>query len=145
LSWKINCIRCQTLKNHQKNHRFLCCLIMCLYVLSSVLWCVLRFLYKMMFGLSLSLVVCKKTHVLFLHNRLWLTKWVCICKEVHKYHEIKYSLLQTQKQDQLLLCRKCPLLLIKDICNCIKGSKESLISGAVGYNYRQYQLLLSQQ
>ena len=56
-----------------------------------------------------------------LHNRLWLTKWVCICKEVHKNHKIKYPLLQTQKQDQLLLCRKCPLLLIKEFCNCIKG------------------------
>jgi len=38
----------------------LCCPIMCLYVLSSVLWCPLRFWHKKtMFGSSLPLVVCR--------------------------------------------------------------------------------------
>ena len=41
---------------------FLCCPIMCLYVLSFVLWCTLRFPHKN--GSSLLLVVCRWTHVL---------------------------------------------------------------------------------
>jgi hypothetical protein len=50
---------------------FLCCSIMWLYVLSSVLWCPLRFLLKTMLCSSLSPVVCRRTHVLFtlfVHN-----------------------------------------------------------------------------
>ena len=43
----------------------LCCAIMCLYVLSSVLWCPLRFPHKAMLGLSLLPVVCRRVHVLF--------------------------------------------------------------------------------
>ena len=43
----------------------LCCPIMCLYVLSSVLWCPLRILLKTMFGSSLPPVACRKAHVLF--------------------------------------------------------------------------------
>jgi hypothetical protein len=41
---------------------FLCCPIMCMYVLSSVLLC---FRIKMMFGSSLPPAVCKRAHVLF--------------------------------------------------------------------------------
>jgi hypothetical protein len=37
---------------------FLCCPIMCIYVLGSVLWCPLRFPHKTMFGSSLTPVVC---------------------------------------------------------------------------------------
>jgi len=44
---------------------FLCCPIMCLYVLRSVLWYPLRFPHKKMFGSSLPLVVCSRAHVLF--------------------------------------------------------------------------------
>jgi len=38
---------------------------MCLYVLSSMLWCPLRFRIKTMFGSSLPQIVCRRTHVLF--------------------------------------------------------------------------------
>jgi len=44
---------------------FLCCVIMCLDFLSSVLWCPLWFLHKTMFGLSFLPVVCRRVHVLF--------------------------------------------------------------------------------
>jgi hypothetical protein len=44
---------------------FLCCPIMCLYVLRSVVWYPLRFPHKTMFGSSLPLVVCSRAHVLF--------------------------------------------------------------------------------
>ena len=43
----------------------LCCLIMCPYVLSSVLLCPLRFPHKTVFGSSLLPVVCKRAHVIF--------------------------------------------------------------------------------
>ena len=43
---------------------FLCCPIMCLYVLSSVLWCPLRFPHKTVFGSSLPLVVCSRAHTI---------------------------------------------------------------------------------
>jgi hypothetical protein len=39
------------------------CHIMCLYVLSSLLWCPLRFHIKTMFGSSLPPVVCRSVHV----------------------------------------------------------------------------------
>ena len=39
--------------------------IMCFYVLSSMLWCSLRFPQKTMFGSSLPPVVCRSVHVLF--------------------------------------------------------------------------------
>jgi hypothetical protein len=43
---------------------FLCCHIMCLYILSSVsVWCPLPFLHKTMFGSSLPPVVCRRAHV----------------------------------------------------------------------------------
>jgi hypothetical protein len=44
---------------------FLCCAIMCLYVLSSVLWCPLRFPQKMMFGSFLPPVVWRGHDVRF--------------------------------------------------------------------------------
>jgi hypothetical protein len=44
---------------------FLCCPIMCLYVLSSVLKRPLRFLHKTIFGSSLPPVVCRRVHTLF--------------------------------------------------------------------------------
>jgi hypothetical protein len=44
---------------------FLCCPIICLYVLSSVLWFPLRLPHKKDFRLSLHPVVCKRDHVLF--------------------------------------------------------------------------------
>jgi len=47
---------------------FLCCLIMCLYVLSSVLWCPLRFPYKTMFDSS---------SPVFLYERSYL-RYVCL-------------------------------------------------------------------
>jgi hypothetical protein len=46
-------------------HGFLCSPIMCLYVLSSVLWCPLHFRIKTIFGSSLLPVVCRRTHALF--------------------------------------------------------------------------------
>jgi hypothetical protein len=56
---------------------------MCLYVLSSVLWCPLRFLIKTMFVSSLHTVVCRRTHVLF---RLlvfvcveWCSTYIVLC------------------------------------------------------------------
>ena len=70
---------------------FLCCPIMCLYVLSSVLCCLLRFPHKtIVFGSSLPSVVCRRAHVLFTlfvfvcvqwcstHIILWLC-FVCLC------------------------------------------------------------------
>ena len=45
---------------------FLCCSIMHLSVLSSVLWCPLRFTNKTMFGSSLPPVVCRRAHVSFM-------------------------------------------------------------------------------
>jgi hypothetical protein len=42
----------------------LCCHIMCLYVLSSVLWCPLRFPHRKMFDSSLPPVGCRMAHVL---------------------------------------------------------------------------------
>jgi hypothetical protein len=44
---------------------FLCCPSKCLYVLSSVLWCPLRFPHKNDVRLSLPPVICRMTHVLF--------------------------------------------------------------------------------
>jgi len=41
------------------------CLIMCLYVLSSMLWYPLRFPHKTMFGWCLPPVLCMSVHVLF--------------------------------------------------------------------------------
>jgi hypothetical protein len=41
------------------------CPIICLYVLSSVFWCPLRFLHETMFGSSSPPVVSSKAHVLF--------------------------------------------------------------------------------
>ena len=51
---------------------FLCCPIMCLYVLSFVLWYSYIFCIKTMFGSSLPPVVCRRAHVLF-------TLFVFIC------------------------------------------------------------------
>ena len=47
---------------------FLCCRIMCLYVLSSVLLCPLRFPHKTMFGSSSPPVVCRRIHILLTHS-----------------------------------------------------------------------------
>ena len=44
----------------------LCCPIMCLYVLSSMLWRLLRFPHKTMFGLSLPPVVCRMAYLRYL-------------------------------------------------------------------------------
>jgi hypothetical protein len=44
---------------------FLCCHIMCLYVLSSLLWCLLRFPYQTISGSSLHPVVCRRAHIVF--------------------------------------------------------------------------------
>ena len=44
---------------------FLCCPIMCLCVLNSVLWCPLHFRIKTMFGSSWPPVVCRRAYVLF--------------------------------------------------------------------------------
>ena len=68
---------------------FLCCPIMCLYILSSVLWCPLRILItplvssnssydfriKTMFGSSLPSVVCRSAHVLFTLFVFAFVKW----------------------------------------------------------------------
>jgi len=37
-------------------------------IVSSVLWCLLRFPHKTMFGSSLPAVVCRRTHVLFTYS-----------------------------------------------------------------------------
>jgi hypothetical protein len=50
---------------------FLCCPIMYLYVLRSVLWCPLRFPHKTMFGSSLPPVVCRKA--------IRLIYVICVC------------------------------------------------------------------
>ena len=52
---------------------FLCCPIMCIYVLCSLLWCPLRFPHKKVFDSSLPPVVCRRAHVLF---RLFV--FVCV-------------------------------------------------------------------
>ena len=44
---------------------FLCCSIICLYVLNSILWCSLRFLHENDVQLSLPPVVRTRAHVLF--------------------------------------------------------------------------------
>jgi len=54
---------------------FLFCPIMCHYVLNSVLWCLLQFPHKMMFGSSLPPVVCVMTHVLY---TLFMFVWILI-------------------------------------------------------------------
>ena len=51
---------------------FLICPIMCLYFLSFVFWCPLRFLHKTMFGSSLPAVVCRRARDL-------LTLFVFVC------------------------------------------------------------------
>jgi len=62
-----------------------CCPFMCLCVLSSVLWCPLRFPLKIMFGSSLPLVVCRKAHVLFRLSVFICVQWypthivLCFC------------------------------------------------------------------
>jgi hypothetical protein len=43
----------------------LCCTIMCLYVLSSVLWCPLRFSHENDVRFVFTSVVCRRAHVLF--------------------------------------------------------------------------------
>ena len=52
---------------------FLCCPIIFLYVLSSVLWCRLRFPHNTMFGSSLPPVFCRKVHILI---TLFI---ICVC------------------------------------------------------------------
>ena len=52
---------------------FLCCPIMCHYVLSSVLWCPMRCPHKMMFGSSLPPVVCKRAFILLVF---------CVCLRI---------------------------------------------------------------
>jgi hypothetical protein len=54
---------------------FLCCPIMCLCVLNSVLWCPLLFRIKTMFGFSWPPVVCRRAYVLF-------TLFVVVCVKV---------------------------------------------------------------
>jgi len=44
---------------------FLCCLILCLNVLNSLLWCPLRFPHKNDVRFVLTPVVCRRAHVLF--------------------------------------------------------------------------------
>jgi hypothetical protein len=57
---------------------YLCCPIMCLYLLSSVLWCSLRFAHNTMFGSSSSLVFCRRAHVLFtLYRYVFVCAWWC--------------------------------------------------------------------
>ena len=70
---------------------FLCCPIMCLFILSSVLWCPLRILItplvssnfsydfriKTMFGSSLPSVVCSSIHVLFKWCSTHILLWFC--------------------------------------------------------------------
>ena len=54
---------------------FLWCLIMCLFVLLSVLGCSYNFSIKTMFGSSLPPVVCKRTHVLFTSFMFVCVSW----------------------------------------------------------------------
>ena len=54
---------------------FLCCPIMCHYVLSSVLWCPIRCPHKMMFGSSLPPVVCRRAFILLVF---------CVCLRIVK-------------------------------------------------------------
>ena len=56
----------------------LCCPVVCVYVLSSVLWCPLRFPHKTMFGSTLPPVVCRRAHVL-----LW---FVCMFAYIDVQH-----------------------------------------------------------
>ena len=58
------------------NVSFLCCPIMCLYVLSFVLWCPLQFPH---FGSYSPPVVCRKAHVLF-------TLYVIVCVQCCPTH-----------------------------------------------------------
>ena len=55
----------------------LCCSMICLYILNSVLWCPLRCPHKtMLFGFSFLPLVCRSVHVL-------LTLFVFVCRSAH--------------------------------------------------------------
>ena len=56
---------------------FLCCPIMYLYVLSSMVWCPLRFPHKTMIDSSLPQVVCRRAHVFFLFFCI-----ICVCLRI---------------------------------------------------------------
>ena len=62
---------------------FVCCPIMCLYVLSSLLWCPLRFPHKTMFDPYLPPFVCRWIHVLFtlyvFTCVLWYPTYIVLC------------------------------------------------------------------
>ena len=59
--------------------RFLCWPIMCLYALSFVLWCPLRFPHKneFWFVFTSSCVVCRRAHILFIYYY-----FICVCLHV---------------------------------------------------------------
>jgi hypothetical protein len=63
---------------------FLCCLIMCLYVLSLVLWCPLRFPHETMFGSSLPLVVDRRDHIYAIG--------VCLCIVMSKTYCVVFQI-----------------------------------------------------
>ena len=83
-----------------KYFSFLCCPIMCLYVLSSMSSHQLRFRIKMIFGSSLPPVVCRRTHVLF---TLFVFVWV--------YVGVQYRMCCVFVLFFLVLCTLCRLFL----------------------------------
>jgi hypothetical protein len=96
-------------------HRFsfLCCPIMCRYVLSSVLWCPLRIRIKTMFGSSLPTVVCRRVHVLFTLFVFACAQWCptyivlcCVCLR------IVYPILPVSLDCQFLIVLRYSLTFI---------------------------------
>ena len=93
---------------------FLCCPIMCFYVLNSVLWCPLRFLcIKTMFGPSLLSGVCRRAHVLFtlfvFVCALWCPTHILFCFSSSCVSYVasfsRLSILIAPSVSQPLMCR----------------------------------------
>ena len=91
---------------------FLCCPIMCLYVLSFVLWCPLRFPHKTM---SLLPVVCRRAHILFtLFSYSGVQYILCcvfilfffvFCTLCYQFHWIFHFWLPIRYSPPLILCQ----------------------------------------
>jgi hypothetical protein len=88
---------------------FLCCIIMCLYVLSSVLWCPLRIQHKTMFGSSLLPVVCRRANVLI------FTFNICVCLRIVVLQHLLHCVYFRFVYPMLPVSLYCPLVIATSI------------------------------
>ena len=77
---------------------FLCCPVMCLHVLSSVLWCPLRFLHKHDDRFIFTPVVCRRAHV-------FITLFVFVCVQWRPTHIVVCFLFCLSSS--CVLCTQC--------------------------------------